>query len=126
MPGYNTYNTNNLRLWRSRPCNEFDFASFNSGDYFGAIQERQSAEYITSVLYPNDSTLEGKELRLKQQYFFCCASIQDIVRRYKAKHQNDWSKFAEKNQIQLNDTHPSIASVELLRILIDIEKLSYA
>ena len=126
MPGYNTYNTNNLRLWRSRPCNEFDFGSFNSGYYFGAIHERQSAEYITSVLYPNDSTLEGKELRLKQQYFFCCASIQDIVRRYKVKHQNDWSKFAEKNQIQLNDTHPSIASVELLRILIDIEKLSYA
>jgi starch phosphorylase len=126
VPGYNTYNTNNLRLWRSRPCNEFDFGSFNSGDYFGAIHERQSAEYITSVLYPNDSTLEGKELRLKQQYFFCCASIQDIVRRYKVKHQNDWSKFAEKNQIQLNDTHPSIASVELLRILIDIEKLSYA
>ena len=126
MPGYNTYNTNNLRLWRSRPCNEFDFGSFNSGDYFGAIHERQSAEYITSVLYPNDSTLEGKELRLKQQYFFCCASIPDIIRRYKVKHQNDWSKFAEKNQIQLNDTHPSIASVELLRIYIDIEKLSYA
>jgi starch phosphorylase len=62
---------------------------------------------------------------LKQQYFFCCASIQDIIRRYKARHNNDWSKFAEKNQIQLNDTHPSVASVELLRILIDEEKLSY-
>jgi starch phosphorylase len=65
VPGYNTYNTNNLRLWRSRPCNEFDFGSFNAGDYFGAIHERQSAEYITSVLYPNDSTYSGKELRLK-------------------------------------------------------------
>lgn len=125
VPGYNTYNTNNLRLWRSRPCNEFDFGSFNQGDYFGAIQERQQAEYITSVLYPNDSTPEGKELRLKQQYFFCCASIQDIIRRYKNKHGNDWSLFAQKNQIQLNDTHPAIASVELLRVLIDIEKLSY-
>lgn len=112
-------------MWRSRPCNEFDFGSFNQGDYFGAIQERQQAEYITSVLYPNDSSPEGKELRLKQQYFFCCASIQDIIRRYKARHNNDWSKFAEKNQIQLNDTHPSVASVELLRILIDEEKLSY-
>ena len=66
VPGYNTYNTNNLRLWKSRPLNEFDFDSFNQGDYHGAIEERQSAEYITSVLYPNDSTPAGKELRLKQ------------------------------------------------------------
>lgn len=66
VPGYNTYNTNNLRLWKSRPQSEFNFESFNSGDYFGAINERQSAEYITSVLYPNDSTEGGKELRLKQ------------------------------------------------------------
>lgn len=77
------------------------------------------------MLYPNDSTPEGKELRLKQQYFFCSASIRDIIRRYKTKHQNDWSKFAEKHQIQLNDTHPAIASVELLRILIDEEKMTY-
>ena len=125
VPGYDTYNTNNLRLWRSRPCNEFNFDSFNQGDYFGAISERQSAEYITSVLYPNDSTDSGKELRLKQQYFFCSASIRDIIRRYKKLHQNDWSQFAEKNQIQLNDTHPAISTVELLRILIDEEKMSY-
>ena len=91
VPGYNTYNTNNLRLWRSRPCNEFNFDSFNQGNYFGAISERQSAEYITSVLYPNDSTPEGKELRLKQQYFFCSASIRDIIRRYKKNHPDDWS-----------------------------------
>jgi starch phosphorylase len=65
IPGYNTWNTNNLRLWRSRPCNEFRFEQFNQGNYFGAISERQSAEYITSVLYPNDSTSAGKELRLK-------------------------------------------------------------
>ena len=65
VPGYNTYNTNNLRLWRSRPCNEFNFDQFNKGDYFGAISSRQSAEYITSVLYPNDSSEGGKELRLK-------------------------------------------------------------
>lgn len=99
VPGYNTYNTNNLRLWRSRPCNEFNFDSFNTGDYFGAINERQQAEYITSVLYPNDSTPEGKELRLKQQYFFCSASIRDIIRRFKAKHANNWSEFPAKHQI---------------------------
>jgi glycogen phosphorylase len=125
VPGYNTYNTNNLRLWRSRPCNEFNFDSFNQGDYFGAIGERQSAEYITSVLYPNDSTPSGKELRLKQQYFFCAASLRDIIRRYKKNHPNDWSQFAAKNQIQLNDTHPAISTVELLRILLDEEKLAY-
>jgi len=125
IPGYNTYNTNNLRLWRSRPCNEFNFDSFNSGDYFGAIAERQSAEYITSVLYPNDSTPSGKELRLKQQYFFCSASLRDIIRRFKTNHANDWSQFSNKNQIQLNDTHPGISTVELLRILLDEEKLDY-
>ena len=125
IPGYNTYNTNNLRLWRSRPCNEFNFDSFNAGDYFGAIGERQSAEYITSVLYPNDSTPSGKELRLKQQYFFCSASLRDIIRCYKKNHPNDWSQYANKNQIQLNDTHPGISTVELLRILLDEEKLDY-
>lgn len=66
VPGYNTFNTNNLRLWKAKPCNEFNFDSFNQGDYYGAVTERQRAEYITSVLYPNDSTMEGKELRLKQ------------------------------------------------------------
>ncbi len=98
IPGFNTFNTNNLRLWRARPCNQFDFKSFNSGDYFNAIGERQRAEYITSVLYPNDSTQGGKELRLKQQYFFCSATIRDVIRRYKKTH-SDWSKFSEKNQI---------------------------
>lgn len=97
IPGYNTYNTNNLRLWSSRPCDEFNFDQFNKGDYFGAIGARQSAEYITSVLYPNDSSEGGKELRLKQQYFFVSASLRDIIRRYKKNHGNDWSMFAEKN-----------------------------
>lgn len=75
VPGFNTYNTNRLRLWRSRPANEFDFQKFNEAQYDKSIMERQRAEYITSVLYPNDSTYEGKQLRLKQQYFFCCATI---------------------------------------------------
>jgi starch phosphorylase len=126
VPGFNTYNTNNLRLWRSRPRNTFDFNKFNSSDYHGAITERQEAEYITSVLYPNDSTDAGKELRLKQQYFFCSASLYDIIRRYKAKHANDrFSAFADLNKIQLNDTHPVIGTIELLRILLDEEGLSF-
>ena len=124
VPGYNTYNTNNLRLWRSRPYQEFNFDQFNRGDYFGAIHERQSAEYITSVLYPNDQSEQGKELRLKQQYFFCSASLRDIIRRFKKKH-SDWTQFAQLNKIQLNDTHPAISTIELLRILLDEEKLTY-
>jgi starch phosphorylase len=126
VPGFNTYNTNNLRLWRSRPRDTFDFNKFNSSDYHGAIAERQDAEYITSVLYPNDSTDAGKELRLKQQYFFCSASIYDIIRRYKVKHGNDrFAMFADLNKIQLNDTHPVIGTIELLRILIDEENLNF-
>ena len=126
VPGFNTYNTNNLRLWRSRPRNTFDFNKFNSSDYHGAIGDRQDAEYITSVLYPNDSTDAGKELRLKQQYFFCSASIYDIIRRYKVKHGNDrFAAFADLNKIQLNDTHPVIGTIELLRILIDEENLAF-
>jgi starch phosphorylase len=122
IPGYNTFNTVNLRLWKSVPGTEFDFSSFNQGDYFKALEARQRAEYITSVLYPNDSTYSGKELRLKQQYFFCCASIQDILRRFKKKNR-DWKQLPEKVAIQLNDTHPALAVVELLRILIDEEYL---
>lgn len=83
IPGYATFNTLALRLWRSLPANEFDFSSFNTGNYFSALEERQKAEYITSVLYPNDSTYQGKELRLKQEYLLSSASIQDIVRRHK-------------------------------------------
>jgi len=125
IPGFNTYNTNNLRLWKSRSDNSFDFTKFNSSDHYGAIAERQNAEYITSVLYPNDSTDAGKELRLKQQYFFCSASLYDIIRRYKMNHNDQFAKFADLNKIQLNDTHPAISTVELLRILIDEEDLSF-
>jgi starch phosphorylase len=122
IPGFDTFNTINLRLWRSLPNEEFDFKSFNMGDYENALKSRQRAEYITSVLYPNDSTDQGKELRLKQQYFFVSASIQDIIRRYK-KSNKGWDDLPNKVAIQLNDTHPAMAIVELLRILIDIECL---
>jgi starch phosphorylase len=121
IPGYNTFNTINLRLWRSLPNNEFDFSSFNQGDYFRALEERQRAEYITSVLYPNDSTYAGKELRLKQQYLLVSASIADAVRRFMMKKNREWKDWPEKVMCQLNDTHPAMAIVELLRVLLDIE-----
>lgn len=125
IPGYDTFNTINLRLWRSRPTNEFDFQAFNSGDYFKAIEARQKAEFITSVLYPNDSTESGKELRLKQQYFFSCATIQDVIRRFRKKEGRHWEELPDKVAIQLNDTHPAISIPELLRVLIDVHKLDW-
>jgi glycogen phosphorylase len=124
IPGYNTFNCNNLRLWKSLPATEFDFESFNKGDYFTAVESRQRAEYITSVLYPNDNSESGKELRLKQQYFFCAATVRDVIRRFK-KNNPDWNDFPKKAALQLNDTHPAIAAVEFLRILIDEEKLGW-
>ena len=122
IPGYNTFNSINLRLWKSVPTREFDFGAFNTGDYFKAIETRQKAEYITSVLYPNDSTMAGKELRLKQQYFFISATLQDAMRRFKKKKRS-WKELPEKIAIQLNDTHPALAIIEMLRILIDLEGL---
>ena len=83
VPGFDTYNTINLRLFRAAPAREFDLASFNTGDYMRAVDQRQRAETITHVLYPSDNTYVGKELRLKQQYFFVCATLQDVVRRFK-------------------------------------------
>lgn len=110
IPGFDTYNTINLRLWKAAPSREFDLVSFNQGDYVAAVSDRQRAETITSVLYPSDSNEMGKELRLKQQYFFVSATLQDIVRRFKKRlaRGGRWQEFAEKNAIQLNDTHPSI------------------
>ena len=125
IPGYNTFNTNNLRLWKSLPANEFDFNSFNAGNYDDAVEAKQRAEYITSVLYPNDNSEGGKELRLKQQYFFCSATIKDVIRRFKKTNDN-WDDFPKKASIQMNDTHPAIAAIEFLRVMIDEEKLPWA
>lgn len=125
IPGHDTYNTINLRLWRALPSRMIDLASFNSGDYVGAADARWRAESISSVLYPSDSTYNGKELRLKQQYFFVSATLQDIVRRFKKVKSHVWADFPEKNAIQLNDTHPSIGIPELMRILVDIEMLDW-
>ena len=124
IPGYNTFNTNNLRLWRACPSTEFDFESFNTGDYFGAVKAKQKAESISSVLYPNDATFEGKELRLKQEYFFCAATVRDILNRFLSKHK-DWNELSKKVSIQLNDTHPTLSIIELIRLLVDEYKITW-
>ncbi|MEW5319329.1 MAG: hypothetical protein WDW38_010488 [Sanguina aurantia] len=126
IPGFKTVTTTNLRLWDAVPCSEFDLAAFNAGDYDKASLDRERAEAISAVLYPNDSTPEGKELRLKQQYFFVCASVQDVMSRFRAKHGPNWEAFPEKAVFQLNDTHPTIAVAEMLRQLVDIEGLEWA
>lgn len=124
VPGYGTKNVNNLRLWSSKPNTEFDFAKFNEGAYEQSVQEQQKAETISAVLYPNDNFYSGKELRLKQQYFWVAASLSDIVRRFK-KSRRPWREFSDQIAIQLNDTHPTLAVVELLRIFVDREKLEF-
>lgn len=125
IPGYGTRTTNNLRLWSSKASSgEFDFQKFNAGDYESAVADQQRAETISAVLYPNDNLERGKELRLKQQYFWCAASLYDIVRRFK-KTKRAWSEFPDQIAIQLNDTHPTLAIVELQRILIDQEGLEW-
>ncbi|OQE18059.1 hypothetical protein PENFLA_c022G06081 [Penicillium flavigenum] len=125
IPGYGTKTTNNLRLWSSKASSgEFDFQKFNAGDYESAVADQQRAETISAVLYPNDNLERGKELRLKQQYFWCAASLFDIVRRFK-KTKRAWAEFPDQIAIQLNDTHPTLAIVELQRILIDMEGLEW-
>ncbi|KAL8192111.1 hypothetical protein R6Q57_028060 [Mikania cordata] len=124
IPGYGTRNTINLRLWAAKPSDGYDIESYNTGDYINAIVNRQKAETISNVLYPDDRTYQGKELRLKQQYFFVSASLQDIVRRFKDVHGN-FDDFPDKVALQLNDTHPSISIAELMRVLLDEEHLSW-
>ncbi len=124
VPGYDCNTVNNLRLWEARSTRAFDLDFFNSGDYIGAVQHKNETENISRVLYPSDQVREGKELRLKQQYFFVSASLQDIIRRYKKTHRN-FNQFPCKVAIQLNDTHPAIAIPELMRLLIDEEDLGW-
>ena len=124
VPGYGVNNVNTLRLWSARAAEEFNLQYFNNGDYIGACQDKINSENISKVLYPNDNNVSGKELRLKQQYFFTSASLQDIIRRY-FQLNNDFDKFPEKVSIQLNDTHPAIAIVELMRLLLDEHNLGW-
>jgi len=122
--GYGAKTVNILRLWESRADEAFDWDVFNAGGYVDAQAEKSRAETVSKVLYPNDETDAGKELRLIQQYFFCACSVKDILRRFK-RHNSDWSKLADKVAIQLNDTHPTMAIPELMRILVDIERLDW-
>lgn len=115
--GYKSNTINTLRLWQSESVCEFDFEKFNNQDYIDAIAQKSESEDISMVLYPNDSTTSGKILRLRQQYFFTSASLQDIIRKYKIQHGDDFLEFPNLYAIQLNDTHPVIAIPEMIRLL---------
>ena len=123
--GYGMKTVNTLRLWQAEPLCGFDFHLFNEQKYEAAVKERNHAETISSVLYPNDDTDKGKRLRLKQQYFFCSASLQDILRRYKQRHGTDFSHFPDEVAIQLNDTHPVVSIPELMRLLVENEGIPF-
>ncbi len=123
--GYRTNTANTLRLWRSEAPESFDFAIFNSGDYYGAVNQKVTSENLSKVLYPNDQELRGKELRLEQQYFFVSCSLQDMFRILFRQHV-PVENFHEKFAVQLNDTHPAIAIAELMRLLVDEYLLPWA
>lgn len=132
VPGYANNTVNTMRLWSAKAPTSFNLSFFNDGDYIQAVCDRNSAENITRVLYPNDNVTEGKDLRLKQEYFLCAATLQDIIRRFKASKfgcrqavRHDFTNLPKKVAIQLNDTHPALAIPELMRILIDLEGLTW-
>lgn len=124
VPGYKVDNVNNLRLWEATATDEFDFEYFNSGDYIKAVEQKNISENISKVLYPNDNIHLGKVLRLKQEYFFVSATLQDIFFNWKQDH-DSFANLPEKVSIQLNDTHPALAIPEMLRILIDEERMDF-
>ncbi|MCK6387769.1 MAG: glycogen/starch/alpha-glucan phosphorylase [Zoogloea sp.] len=124
IPGYGTKVTNTLRLWSAKATEEIDLSAFNQGNYFGAVEIKNHSENVSRVLYPDDSTLLGRELRLRQEYFFVSASLQDIVRRYLVNHQR-FDALPDKVSIHLNDTHPVLAIPELMRILLDEHGLEW-
>lgn len=124
VPGYKNDHVINMRLWSAFASRELDLTDFSRGDYIGAVESKVSSETISKVLYPPDHNYAGQELRLKQQYFFVAATFQDIMRRYKKKHDN-FERFTELVAVQLNDTHPSIAIPELMRLLLDVEGLGW-
>jgi len=124
IAGYGTGNVNTLRLWQARASEEFDLDHFNRGDYMHSVEEKNASETISKVLYPSDSTWAGRELRLKQQYFFVACAIADIIRRYKKSH-DTFADFPDKVAIQLNDTHPAITVAELMRALLDEHGLGW-
>ncbi|MFI3181026.1 MAG: glycogen/starch/alpha-glucan phosphorylase [Methylococcales bacterium] len=125
VPGYQNGTVNTLRLWKATATEEFDLEEFNAGDYAEAVAAKNTAENITMVLYPNDTSQNGKALRLRQQYLLASASLQDVVSTWVGRHGNNFKEFAAKNCFQLNDTHPSISVAELMRLLLDDYGLSW-
>ncbi len=119
IPGYRNGTVNTLRLWKAAATDEFDLGEFNAGSYPESVASKNDAEHITMVLYPNDASENGKELRLRQQYFLACASLKDVLREWVRMNGRDFSAFADKNSFQLNDTHPAISVAELMRLLLD-------
>ena len=122
--GYGAKTVNFLRLWEAKASEELDFQTFNQGGYVEAVREKATNESISKVLYPNDETESGKELRLVQQYFFVACSIRDMIARFRKSH-DSWDEFPEKVVVQLNDTHPAVAILELLRIFLDEERMGW-
>ncbi len=125
IPGFQNETVNTLRLWKAAATEEFDLGEFNAGSYPEAVAQKNAAEHITMVLYPNDASENGKELRLRQQYFLASASIKDVLRDWEERHGSDFSGFAEHNCFQLNDTHPSVSVAELMRQLMDDKLLAW-
>jgi len=124
VPGYGLKTVNNMRLWSAKATRDFDLRYFNEGNYIKAVQDKNESENLSKVLYPDDTTAMGRELRIKQQYFFVSASLQDILFRF-LKHHDSFDELPDKVAIQLNDTHPSIAIPELMRLLLDIHHLDW-
>lgn len=124
VPGFNNDHVINMRLWAAKASRDFDLGFFNRGNYIAAVESKMKSETISKLLYPTDHILEGRELRLKQQYFFVAATFQDIFRRY-SKLKLPFEQFSQYNAVQLNDTHPAIAIPEMMRLLIDIESLEW-
>ncbi len=124
VPGFKNDHVNNMRLWTAKASRDLDLTYFNKGDYIGAVQRKVKSETLSKVLYPSDDIREGQELRLRQQYFFVAATLQDILRRYKKKN-TSFDQFSKNTAIQLNDTHPAIAIPELMRLFIDGEGLEW-
>ncbi|MBL8668629.1 MAG: glycogen/starch/alpha-glucan phosphorylase [Rhodospirillales bacterium] len=122
--GYGTFNVNNLRLWSARATDEFHFGDFSRGSYVEAVEDKLMAENLTKVLYPSDAVYAGRELRLRQQYFFVSCSVQDIIRRFKVDN-DDWLKFPDKVFVQMNDTHPALVVAELMRLFLDKEDVNW-
>ncbi len=125
IPGYENGTVNTLRLWKAAATDDFNLGEFNAGSYPESVAAKNEAEQISLVLYPNDASENGKELRLRQQYFLASASLKDVIRQWCKEHGNDFSQFADKNCFQLNDTHPTVAIAELMRLLLDEYRLDW-